>query len=278
MGRLPRQGVVLIVTASYNDKPPQNATAFVDWLNGTESEEARDVNYAVLGCGDRSWSGTYQSIPRLLDEKLEKLGGKRLLSRGEADAGGDMEKQVEAWQHMLWPQVLNALEINAEVVRPSIPSTSRLLMEFVREKADMPLARTYGASYATIVVNKELQALGSGRSTRHIEVLLPEGMSYKEGDHLGLLPSNQKQNVDRILSRFGLSGEVQIQLTSDMTHLTHLPLNRPVKVHELLTHCVELQMPVTRTQLQELANHTVCPPHKRELEGMLDENSYRDSP
>ncbi|MDQ0656654.1 bifunctional cytochrome P450/NADPH--P450 reductase [Paenibacillus sp. W2I17] len=276
VGRIPRQGVVLIVTASYNGKPPQNATAFVDWLKGTESEEARDVNYAVLGCGDRSWSGTYQSIPRLIDERLEELGGKRLLSRGEADAGGDMEKQVEMWQHMLWPQVLGVLGISEEVVKPTLSSTSRLQMEFVREKTDMPLARTYDASYATVVVNKELQALGSGRSTRHIEVLLPEGMSYREGDHLGVLPSNQKQNVDRILSRFGLRGDIQIQLTSDVSHLTHLPLNRPVKIQKLLTHCVELQTPVSRTQLQELANHTVCPPHKRELEGMLDENSYKD--
>ncbi|WP_433753394.1 bifunctional cytochrome P450/NADPH--P450 reductase [Paenibacillus amylolyticus] len=276
VGRLPRQGVVLIVTASYNGKPPQNAKAFVDWLKGAESEEARDVNYAVLGCGDRSWSGTYQSIPRLMDEKLEELGGKRLLSRGEADAGGDMEKQVEAWQHMLWPQVLSVLEISEEAIKSSKPSTSRLQMEFVHEKAEMPLAQTYDASYATVEVNKELQTLGSGRSTRHIEVLLPEGISYREGDHLGVLPSNQNQNVDRILSRFGLSGDIQIQLTSEVSHLTHLPLNRPVKIHELLTHCVELQTPVTRTQLQELANHTVCPPHKRELEGMLNENIYRD--
>lgn len=276
MGRLPRQGVVLIVTASYNGKPPQNATAFVDWLKEAESEDARDVNYAILGCGDRSWSGTYQSIPRLMDEKLENLGGNRLLSRGEADAGGDIEKQVEAWQHMLWPQVLNALGINAEVVKPTLPSTRGIQMEFVHEEAEMPLAQTYDASYATVLVNKELQEMGSGRSTRHIEVLLPKGMTYREGDHLGVLPNNQSQNVDRVLSRFGLSGDVHVQLTSDTKHLTHLPLNRPVKVQELLTQCVELQTPATRTQLQELANHTVCPPHKRELEGMLDENSYRD--
>lgn len=177
---------------------------------------------------------------------------------------------------MLWPQVLSVLGISEEAIKSSKPSASRLQMEFVREKTDRPLARTYDASYATVVVNKELQALGSGRSTRHIEVLLPEGMSYREGDHLGVLPSNQKQNVDRILSRFGLRGDTPIQLTSDVSHLTHLPLNRPVKIHELLAYCVELQTPVSRTQLQELANHTVCPPHKRELEGMLDENSYRD--
>ncbi|MFC9708475.1 bifunctional cytochrome P450/NADPH--P450 reductase [Paenibacillus sp. NPDC056933] len=274
VGRLPKEGIVLIVTASYNGKPPQNATAFMEWLKEAKSEETKGVTYAVLGCGDRSWSGTYQSIPRVVDEKLASLGGNRLLPRGEADAGGDMEEQVEEWQRILWPQMLNALGISEESMEHS--SRSTLHMEFVREKADLPLARTYNASYATVVVNEELQARDSGRSTRHLEILLPEGMTYKEGDHLGVLPRNANELVNRILHRFGLKGDVQIQLTSNVTQLTHLPLNRPVQVHELLRDCVELQVPVTRTQLQELANHTVCPPHKRELEAMLEENNYRE--
>ncbi|WP_064641160.1 bifunctional cytochrome P450/NADPH--P450 reductase, partial [Paenibacillus sp. AD87] len=274
VGRLPKEGIVLIVTASYNGKPPQNAAAFIEWLKEAESEKVQGVTYAVLGCGDRSWSGTYQSIPRMVDEKLAGLGGNRLLPRGEVDAGGDMEKQVEEWQRMLWPQMLNTLGISEESMEHS--SRSTIQMEFVREKADLPLARTYNASYATIVVNEELQAMDSGRSTRHIEILLPEGMTYKEGDHLGVLPLNADEIVNRILHRFGLKGDVQIQLTSNETQLTHLPLNRPVKVNELLRSCVELQAPVTRTQLQELANHTVCPPHKRELEAMLEENNYRE--
>lgn len=274
IGRLPKEGIVLIVTASYNGKPPQNAAAFIEWLKEAESEKVQGVTYAVLGCGDRSWSSTYQSIPRLVDEKLVSLGGNRLLPRGEADAGGDMEKQVEDWQRMLWPQMLKALGISEESMEHS--SRSTIQMEFVREKADLPLARTYNASYATIVVNEELQAMDSGRSTRHIEMLLPEGMTYKEGDHLGVLPLNADEIVNRILHRFGLKGDVQIQLTSNETQLTHLPLNRPVKVNELLRSCVELQAPVTRTQLRELANNTVCPPHKRELEAMLEENNYRE--
>ncbi|KOY15189.1 bifunctional cytochrome P450/NADPH--P450 reductase [Paenibacillus xylanivorans] len=274
VGRLPKEGIVLIVTASYNGKPPQNATAFMEWLKEAESEKVHGVTYAVLGCGDRSWSGTYQSIPRWVDEKFASLGGNRLLPRGEVDAGGDMEKQVEEWQRMLWPQMLNALGISEESMEHS--SRSTLQMEFVREKADLPLARTYNASYATIVSNEELQALDSGRSTRHIEMLLPEGMTYKEGDHLGVLPRNANEIVNRILHRFGLKGDVQIQLTSNVTQLTHLPLNRPVHVNELLRTCVELQAPVTRTQLQELANYTVCPPHKRELEAMLEENNYTE--
>lgn len=99
---------------------------------------------------------------------------------------GIWRNKWEEWQRVLWPQMLNTFGISEESMEYS--SRSTLQMEFVREKADLPLARTYNASYATIVVNEELQAMDSGRSTRHIEMLLPEGMTYKEGDHLGVLP------------------------------------------------------------------------------------------
>ncbi|MGQ0519487.1 hypothetical protein ACT453_62365, partial [Bacillus sp. D-CC] len=41
-----------------------------------------------------------------------------------------------------------------------------------------PLARTYEAVYASILENRELQSSNSERSTRHIEISLPEGASY----------------------------------------------------------------------------------------------------
>ena len=39
----------------------------------------------------------------------------------------------------------------------------------------------------------------------------------------------------------------------------------------MLASHVELQEPVTRTQLRELAKYTVCPPHRIELEQMAGE-------
>jgi cytochrome P450/NADPH-cytochrome P450 reductase len=39
----------------------------------------------------------------LIDATLEKKGAKRLLERGEADAGGDMFSQsFEEWEEKLW--------------------------------------------------------------------------------------------------------------------------------------------------------------------------------
>ena len=63
--RLPREGAVLIVSASYNGNPPDNAGDFVSWLKESQDDTLDGVHYAIFGCGDRNWANTYQRIPRL---------------------------------------------------------------------------------------------------------------------------------------------------------------------------------------------------------------------
>ncbi|WP_366296603.1 cytochrome P450 [Paenibacillus sp. AN1007] len=271
-GRLPSQALVIIVTASYNGKAPYNATKFVEWLKQAEAGAGQGVRYAVFGCGDRSWSGTYQSIPRYIDNQMETIGGKRLLSRGEADANSDMEHQVKNWLRGMWTAVTKTLGVQSDPVKPKLPSG--LKMEFVNEPPQIPYIKTYGAFYGKVTSNHELQAPDSGRSTRHIEIRLPENIGYQEGDHIGVLPLNSKINIERVLTRFNLEGGEMIRLSADVKHLTHLPMDRTINVRELLQSCVELQEPATRLQLQELATSTVCPPHRRELEVVMDDEHY----
>ncbi|MEO0362394.1 MAG: cytochrome P450, partial [Pseudomonadota bacterium] len=97
VGKLPRQGAVLIASASYNGKPPDNAVKFVDWLAEAEPGAAEGVRYAVLGCGHSDWAATFQSVPREIDDALERLGGARLRDRAETDARDDIDDQFHAW-------------------------------------------------------------------------------------------------------------------------------------------------------------------------------------
>jgi cytochrome P450 / NADPH-cytochrome P450 reductase len=127
-----------------------------------------------------------------------------------------------------------------------------------------------------VTASRELQAPGSERSTRHLEIALPRGVAYQEGDHLGVLPGNRKEQVDRILRRYRLNGHDQLILRAAGRSSAHLPLEHPVCLLDLLTFSVELQEAATRAQLRELAAFTVCPPHKRELEALLEETAYRE--
>src|SRR5690606_1899260 len=212
VGKIPTEGVVFIVTASYNGNPPSNARKFVHWLEGVEASELKGVRFAVFGCGDHNWTSTYQKIPRFIDEQLASKGAERLVDRGEADASGDFEMQVEEWNDNLWPEVFQAIGLESDAIPQKERST--LSMQFVSGLVGTPIADTYEASLATVEENRELQAEGSGRSTRHLEIALPEGIAYQEGDHLGVLPENNSKMVERVLKRYDLNGRDHIIISA----------------------------------------------------------------
>ncbi|HWS36283.1 MAG TPA: cytochrome P450, partial [Actinoplanes sp.] len=99
---LPVDGPVVIVTASYNGNPPDNAARFVTWLTTTKPD-LTGIEYLVLGCGSLDWAATYQKIPTLIDEAMAAAGAHRLRDRGVIDARTDFFGDWERWYEGLWP-------------------------------------------------------------------------------------------------------------------------------------------------------------------------------
>lgn len=271
-GNLPKEGAVLIISSSYNGQPPRNARKFLTWVDQLDSTALQGINFAVFGYGDRNWNTTYQKIPRLLDEQLSLKGATKISKRGEADASGDFEKTWEDWRAQLWLDLktIYPLMIHENV----LPKHENISIQLIRDEVTTSLAFMHSASLATVVKNEELQGMESKRSTRHIEIALPNGITYQEGDHLGVLPRNNRTTVQRVLRRFGLNDNDQVIITAINEH-AHLPLGHPVSLYEVLSHSVDIQNPATRLQIRQLAAFTECPPHKRELEALLEEEAYK---
>ena len=95
---------MIVVTASYNGQPPDNAAKFCQWLQDPSlpADAFAGVEYSVFGCGNRDWAATYQAIPTLIDAQLEKHGAKRMYRRGEGDARGDFDSDYRTWYGGLW--------------------------------------------------------------------------------------------------------------------------------------------------------------------------------
>lgn len=270
--QLPTEGVVLIIAASYNGQPGSSARPFVDWLKELEQGALKGVRYAVFGCGDRTWASTYQAVPRWIDEQMSLKGAERFSTRGDGDMSEDFELQLEQWQESFWGDLTQALELDSD--RELQVAEQSLKVYYVKGAAAKPITRAYQAFPVQVAENRELQLAGSGRSTRHIEIKLPEGITYQEGDHLGVIPVNSRHLINRVLTRFGLKGTDLLILSASGQRAAHLPLEQPVSAEDILAHSVELQEPATRTQLRELAAYTSCPPHKRELEALVKSENY----
>ncbi|MDO5629683.1 MAG: cytochrome P450, partial [Mobilicoccus sp.] len=118
-GDLPGDGAVVVVSASYEGQPPDNAKQFVSWLEGVTDGALDGVRFAVFGCGNTDWARTYQRIPTLIDEQLERAGATRLIERGEANARGDFFGDFDAWHERLWPAIGDALGVEAAAEAPA---------------------------------------------------------------------------------------------------------------------------------------------------------------
>jgi cytochrome P450/NADPH-cytochrome P450 reductase len=132
-----------------------------------------------------------------------------------------------------------------------------------------PLVAEYDARPMEIVANRELQVRDgptpSERSTRHIELALPEGIAYRTGDHLGVLPRNSDELVRRVMARFEFPADARIRIRNNASSKPFLPVDRAVVVSELLSSYVDLQHVARRSQIAMLAEYTECPPERERL-------------
>ncbi|EJD42499.1 cytochrome P450 [Auricularia subglabra TFB-10046 SS5] len=262
--KLPTDGPVIVITASFEGEPPDNAGHFVKYVEGLSGENSplADVSFAVFGCGNHDWVHTYQRIPMLVDAALERGGGKRLLERGEADAGGDrFFESFDDWETKLWVILGETYHTTA-----SDRAHTGINVKLSAPTQRASRLRQPDAQLGTVRQNVQLTKPGAV-DKHHLEIELPEGMTYRAGDYLAILPTNPASTVRRVLSRFNITEEQEITISSSTP--TTLPTDRAVTVHELFSGYVELQQPATRKNIEALIQ-SAATADKDALERLLD--------
>ncbi|KAF3923088.1 hypothetical protein ABW20_dc0106127 [Dactylellina cionopaga] len=241
---LPKDGPVVVITASFEGQPPDNATHFYEWLKSCSGEEAKGTKFAVFGCGHRDWASTYQRIPTQMDEMLEKLGGEKLCERGAADAGaGDMFSDFGNWgDSQFWPSLGDAAQSKS-------PVKSGLDVEILVDNRASVLGQNLKTGL--VVANRRLTTEDVPEK-RHLEINLPSEYSYKVGDYLAVLPTNNQSTVKRAMRRFSLPWDAALKITSEMP--TTLPTDTTISAGDLLSSYVELSQPATKRDLTTIAN------------------------
>ena len=227
-----------------------------------ESGALEGVSYAVFGCGNQDWASTFQAIPRLIDDKLAEYGARRIMPRGEGDARDDFDGQFHTWYKPLWNTV--AAELGIDLEGRGTPAKEPLYtVEIVPGQRMSPFVDSLGARAMTVTVNRELHRRDgpnpSDRSTRHVELELPAGVTYRAGDHLGVIAHNADALVKRVAARFGFERDAFVRLRRTGARKSFLPVDETISVYRLLGDYVELQDVATRSQIQTLVEHTECP-------------------
>ncbi|KAL2845469.1 fatty acid hydroxylase [Aspergillus pseudoustus] len=242
--RLPSGPPVVIVTASFEGAPADNASQFMEWVKNSQGQDLRGVEYAVFGCGHRDWASTYQKIPKELDTILEKRGATRLVERGESDvSAGTVLDDFDGWADTtLWPALSNKSEPQ------SGEDFNGLDVEIT------PSTRVSSLRHNVSEARVEQVAILSGtgvREKRSITFRLPSRMTYSAGDYLNVLPLNPPETVNRVLKRFGLPWDAEI--TIQPTSHTSLPVSDQWPLAQLLSQYVELGSPASKKSVLGIA-------------------------
>ncbi|MFD4565786.1 cytochrome P450 [Streptomyces sp. NPDC058467] len=264
---LPTDRLVVITAASYNGQPTDDATAFAAWLDG--AARAEDVTYAVLGVGDRNWAATYQHFPTRIDERLAELGGTRFLERTAADASGDLGGTVRAFTARLRTALLERYG------DPDATDTDEPTAAYeVRALSGGPLdalAGRHDLTPMTVTEAYDLTAPGHPRTKRFVRLALPDGTTYRTGDHLTVLPVHDPALVERAAGALGVDLDTVLDIRAARPRRDAIAVDRPLTVRQLLTYHVELQERVTADQLATLAAANPCPPERAALAARTDD-------
>ncbi|KAI0880913.1 bifunctional P-450:NADPH-P450 reductase [Annulohypoxylon maeteangense] len=247
--RLPKNEPIVIITASYEGQPPDNAAHFVSWINSIEDKLAlQGSSYAVFGCGHHDWAQTFHRVPKLVDQRLEELGATRIADIGFADAAGeDMFVSFETWEDsVLWPALdeLRAKE-GGETLQETKIAPLKVQVSNMRSSMQKNEVEE-GKVIATRILTADGEPV-----KKHVDIRLPAGLSYRPGDYLTVLPVNPKNTVQRAMRRFGLSWDSTIKIEGAGTRL---PTNELVPAHSILSGFVELAQPATRRTVLVLAD------------------------
>ncbi|KAG8979216.1 hypothetical protein FRB93_010327 [Tulasnella sp. JGI-2019a] len=250
-GGLPTDGPLVIVTASYEGKPTDDACHFVEWLKNADVSACKDVSYAVFGCGHPDWASTFMAIPTLVNERLSTCGGTRLVDRGIGNAAGtNLPGEFEEWSRKLWAALSDTGRIGPAT---ATGTTTAQLSARVDSSYRTSILRNEFLSSAKVLSTKVLTKDGAPIK-RHIEIAIGENTTYRAGDYLTVLPLNSMDVNLRAIWRLGLHVDDIVELISsgDASEST-LPIGKPMSALDMVAAFVELDQPASLQNVKFLA-------------------------
>ena len=192
----------LIVFASTwgEGDPPSRAVDFFESLMGDDAPRLEDVRFAVLALGDTAYT-QFCATGKVIDERLEALGGKRAADRLDLDL--DYAKQAAEWTQGTLTKLAPADA--ADTV--TVVHVDFKVPGYVPDDGE-PLFTPENPLEVEIAALVNLNGTGSTRETWHVELMADApGFVYAPGDAIGILPENDPDLALELAEAVGLGAD-----------------------------------------------------------------------
>ncbi|MDF7798945.1 assimilatory sulfite reductase (NADPH) flavoprotein subunit [Pontiellaceae bacterium B1224] len=245
--------VAIVISTQGEGDPPDDALALVEFLHSTKAPKLKDFKFCVLGLGDSSYQ-FFGKTGKDFDNRLEELGGERVLDRMDLDV--DFDDEAEAWIPKA-VETMKALipEGAAPGAAPAFGSFGTVATPVAHYSRKKPLK-------TRLLTCQKITGRNSEKDIRHIEIDLEEsGLNYLPGDSLGVWFKNDEELVNDLLSLLKLDAEATVHVHDE-----------PRSVKEALTETFELTLlhPAFVTDYAELIDHDELRAIAAETESLHD--------
>ncbi len=130
---------------------------------------------------------------------------------------------------------------------------------------------------ARAVVCRELLAPGAPKQARHLELSLPPGVGYQVGDHLGVCPKNDEDQVERLARHLGAELDSLLMVPNTL-NVSAVPKGTVLQVRNVLTSLVDINGRPTAPLLDLLLGKAADPAERSRLAEIRDVLQTPDGP
>uniref|UniRef100_A0AC34F7F5 NADPH--cytochrome P450 reductase n=1 Tax=Panagrolaimus sp. ES5 TaxID=591445 RepID=A0AC34F7F5_9BILA len=274
--------LLILCVATYGEgEPTDNVHKIYTHLQKANVNFAK-LRYAVFGLGNKTYEH-YNAVGKFFDQKLEKLGAKRILKIGLGDDDENLEVDFIKWRDALLPALAQSfkwcrdrqyrLEIIKEPISNIFSGEYGRIGAYLRQIPPFDQKNPY---LSKIVVHKELQTYSRENTCLHIEFNI-EGsqIKYEAGDHLAVLPKNDGNLVEKLCELLNANlGTVFTLINFDEESSKRHPFPCPCTYETALTHYVDICAPVKSHVLKALVEYTTDESQKERLNLLSSASKY----
>jgi sulfite reductase (NADPH) flavoprotein alpha-component len=196
---LATERLLYLVASTHGDgDPPDDARAFIEFLNGRKAPRLEQLGYAVLALGDSSYP-RFCETGRQIDARLEALGARRLGERADCDV--DYQPVADAWSAKAVALARERLQSPHIAIVSAAPPVAAGAAD-----RDSPVE-------TELLTASRITARGSERTVVHLEIAAPgPALAYEPGDAVGIWHVNPAFVADRIAAAIGVAPETPVRL------------------------------------------------------------------
>ncbi|GLC89721.1 assimilatory sulfite reductase (NADPH) flavoprotein subunit [Lysinibacillus piscis] len=198
--------LLLVVSTQGEGDPPDQAIQFHEFLHSKRAPKLEQLQYSVLALGDSSYE-FFCKTGKDFDEQFAKLGATRIAPRVDCDV--DYDEAAAQW----------FATIQEALVQQTATSTATTATVNEAPQGDSTYSRK-NPFYAEVLENINLNARGSNKETRHIELSI-EGANFhfEPGDSIGIQPENDEKLVDALITALQFDSQTSVTVADETLSL-----------------------------------------------------------